>query len=144
MKFSSMHVIYQNGPKFRNYGVATLGAWPLMPSRHGFCHGQILIETGTYSFYALVLSLSYSDQLNALDECIWSKLRPSPCPLRWYRASAQSEASAMCLRHFPLHLTLHILTQEPHPRKTPQLLVYQSTSEFVDSLNLYCCTIISP
>ncbi len=33
--------------------------------------------------------------------------------LRWYRAGAQSEASAMCLRHFPLHLILHISIQEP-------------------------------
>ncbi len=36
----------------------------------------------------------------------------SQVSLRWYRASMQSEISAMCLRHFPLHLTLHMLKQK--------------------------------
>ncbi len=33
-------------------------------------------------------------------------------------------------------MALHV-RKAPHPHKTPKLLVYQSTSEFVDSLNLY-------
>ena len=34
-------------------------------------------------------------------------------------------------------IVLPLKVRHPTPQKTPHLLVYQSTSEFVDSLNLY-------
>ncbi len=54
--------------------------------------------------------------------------------LRWYRASAQSEASAMCLRHFPLYLTLYILMNlQSTPKWTLRTILNIKVAHFAHS-----------